>query len=390
MAEITLEHISKRFPDGTVAVRDTSLTVRDGEFFILVGPSGCGKSTLLNLIVGLDTPSSGEIRVDGKAITSVDPRERNMAMVFQSYAIYPHMSVRENLAFPLMLARLSREEIDRRVEHAAAILELGALLGRKPASLSGGQRQRVAMGRAIVRQPVAFLMDEPLSNLDAKLRTQMRTEIARLQRRLGTTTVYVTHDQTEAMTLGDRIAVLRRGEVQQIGTPQALYHHPRNLFVAGFIGAPAMNFLPAELKNGRLRLPMAEVALPAELQQSLPREKHRVIAGIRPEHLRDADLDGDADGESAVFEMIVEVSEWLGSDLFVYGAVPGSGDPLPSLPPELDITRETADPLSLAARVDPASRAREGEPLRLRIDSLRLQFFDPASGENLCGANEAT
>jgi multiple sugar transport system ATP-binding protein len=389
MAEITLEHISKRFPDGTVAVHDTSLTIHDGEFFILVGPSGCGKSTLLNLIVGLEYPSSGEIRVDGKVITALDPRERNMAMVFQSYAIYPHMTVRENLAFPLTLARLSRQEIERRVEQAAAILELGALLGRKPASLSGGQRQRVAMGRAIVRQPVAFLMDEPLSNLDAKLRGQMRTEIARLQRRLRTTTVYVTHDQTEAMTLGERIAVLRRGEVQQIGTPQVLYQQPRNLFVAGFIGAPAMNFLPAELKNGRLRLPMVDLDLPAALRQRVPREPRRLVAGIRPEHLRDVDLNGGADDASAVFEMTVEVAEWLGSDLFVYGVLPASDAPLPSLPSELEIANAGGGQRALVARVDPASRAREGGLVRLRIDSRHLQLFDPVSGENLCVPGDA-
>ncbi len=390
MSEITLEHISKRFADGTVAVRDTSFTIQDGEFFVLVGPSGCGKSTLLNLIVGLENPTSGEIRVDGKVITALDPRQRNMAMVFQSYAIYPHMTVRENLAFPLKLARLSGEEIDRRVEQAAAILELGALLGRKPASLSGGQRQRVAMGRAIVRQPAAFLMDEPLSNLDARLRGQMRTEIARLQRRLGTTTVYVTHDQTEAMTLGERIAVLRGGEVQQIGTPQALYHHPRNLFVAGFIGAPAMNFLPAELQGDRLRLPMVELDLPAALRQCLPREPQRLIAGIRPEHLRDADLNGDAAEAGAVFEMTVEVSEWLGSDLFVYGALPGTGAHRPSLPSAAEIVSARADRLALTARVDPASRVRVGEPLRLLIDSRRLHLFDAVSSENLCGPGDAT
>jgi multiple sugar transport system ATP-binding protein len=391
MAEITLEHISKRFADGTAALHDTSFTIPDGEFFVLVGPSGCGKSTLLNLIVGLEKPTSGEIRVDGKVITTLDPRQRNMAMVFQSYAIYPHMTVRENLAFPLKLARLSGEEIDRRVEQAAAILELGALLGRKPASLSGGQRQRVAMGRAIVRQPAAFLMDEPLSNLDARLRGQMRTEIARLQRRLGTTTVYVTHDQTEAMTLGERIAVLRGGEVQQIGTPQALYHHPRNLFVAGFIGAPAMNLLPAELQGDRLRLPMVELDLPAALRQRLPREPRRLIAGIRPEHLRDVDLNGVAVESGAVFELTVEVAEWLGSDLFVYGAFPGTGAaPLPSLPSEAEIASGNADRPGLTARVDPASRVREGERLRLQIDSRRLHLFDAASGENLYGPGDST
>src|SRR5918996_4897668 len=307
MAEIALHKVSKRFADGTVAVKEANFTIADGEFFILVGPSGCGKSTLLNMIAGIEEVSGGEIRVDGKVVNDVDPKDRNMAMVFQSYAIYPHMSVRENLAFPLKLARVAQHEIARRVERAADILELGELLDRKPATLSGGQRQRVAMGRAIVRQPVAFLLDEPLSNLDARLRVQTRTEIARLQRNLGTTTVYVTHDQTEAMTLGQRVAVLRKGEVQQIGTPRELYAEPRNLFVAGFIGSPAMNFVPGEIRDSRLVLPMAEVPLKKHLQRDGP-----VIAGIRPEQFEDATL---VDAKSSVFEVKVDVLEWLGADL---------------------------------------------------------------------------
>ena len=271
MAGITLDRVSKRFADGTVAVNDVSLSIADGEFFILVGPSGCGKSTLLNMIVGLEDVSAGEIRVDEQRVNEVDPKDRNMAMVFQSYAIYPHMTVRENMAFPLKLARLPRNEIARRVEQAADMLELRAFLDRKPRSLSGGQRQRVAMGRAMVREPRAFLLDEPLSNLDAKLRVQMRTEIARLQRRLGTTTLYVTHDQTEAMTLGDRIAVLRHGELQQLGTPRELYRQPRNLFVAGFIGSPAMNFFPAELRDNQwIELPMGKAPLPEKTRRRLP------------------------------------------------------------------------------------------------------------------------
>ncbi|MFZ0788089.1 MAG: ATP-binding cassette domain-containing protein, partial [Chromatiaceae bacterium] len=262
MAEIRLQGIAKRFRDGTEAVRSTDLAIRDGELFILVGPSGCGKSTLLKLIVGLERPTAGEVLVDGVAVTGLDPKDRNMAMVFQSYALYPHMTVRENMAFPLKLARLPKPEIAERVEQAASILGLGELLERSPAALSGGQRQRVAMGRAIVRQPVAFLLDEPLSNLDAKLRAQMRTELLRIQRRLETTTVYVTHDQTEAMTLGDRVAVLRHGEVQQVGTPRELYREPANLFVAGFIGSPAMNLVPARVEGDRLILPMTGLPLP--------------------------------------------------------------------------------------------------------------------------------
>src|SRR5688572_14886388 len=299
MAEIALHKVTKRFADGTVAVKEADFTIADGEFFILVGPSGCGKSTLLNMIAGIEEVSGGEIRVDGRVVNDVDPKDRNMAMVFQSYAIYPHMSVRDNLAFPLKLAKLPQEEIAKRVERAAEILELGELLDRKPATLSGGQRQRVAMGRAIVRQPVAFLLDEPLSNLDARLRVQTRTEIARLQRNLGTTTVYVTHDQTEAMTLGQRVAVLRKGVVQQIGTPRELYAEPRNLFVAGFIGSPAMNFVPGEIRDGRLVLPMAQVSLKRHLQREGP-----VIAGIRPEQFQDAAL---VDAKSSVFEVKVDV-----------------------------------------------------------------------------------
>jgi multiple sugar transport system ATP-binding protein len=350
MAEIALVGVSKRFPDGTVAVKQADFTIAEGEFFILVGPSGCGKSTLLNMIAGIEEVSDGEIRVDGKRINEVDPKDRNMAMVFQSYAIYPHMSVRENLAFPLRLARLPKEEIARRVAHAASILELGGLLERKPATLSGGQRQRVAMGRAIVRKPAAFLLDEPLSNLDARLRVQMRTEIARLQRTLGTTTVYVTHDQTEAMTLGHRVAVLRQGEVQQIGTPRELYAAPRNRFVAGFIGSPAMNFLPAEIRNGRLYLPMTELALPRPLRDG------PVIAGIRPEHFAET---------SEGFEAKVELLEWLGADLYVH----------------FHVVQGTKEP-ALVARLDPSSRAAEGARLRLRLDGP-LQLFHPGSGENL-------
>jgi len=367
MAEIALHKVSKRFADGTVAVKEADFTIADGEFFILVGPSGCGKSTLLNMIAGIEEVSGGEIRVDGKVVNDVDPKDRNMAMVFQSYAIYPHMSVRDNLAFPLKLARLPHHEIARRVERAAGILELGELLERKPATLSGGQRQRVAMGRAIVRQPVAFLLDEPLSNLDARLRVQTRTEIARLQRNLGTTTVYVTHDQTEAMTLGQRVAVLRRGEVQQIGTPRELYAAPRNLFVAGFIGSPAMNFVPGEVRGGRLVLPMGEFPFEAKA------ERH-VIAGIRPEHLAEA-----ADG----FEVEVDLLEWLGSDLYVHFQVECAAERLRALPEELERKAASANRISVVARVDPSSKAAENRRLRLGLDSSRVQLFDPESGEKL-------
>ena len=269
MAEITIEHVTKRYPDGTEAVKDVDLDIPDGEFVILVGPSGCGKSTLLRMIVGLEDISDGEIKIGGTVVNDKPPRERNLAMVFQNYALYPHMTVRENMAFPLRLAKVADEEVRRRVEEAAKVLELTEHLDRRPANLSGGQRQRVAMGRAIVREPSAFLLDEPLSNLDAKLRVQMRTEIARLQNRLKTTTVYVTHDQTEAMTLGDRVAVLRKGVVQQVDSPKELYRNPVNLFVAGFIGSPSMNFLPAEVEGSTVKLPIASFELPSSLRDSV-------------------------------------------------------------------------------------------------------------------------
>src|SRR5919197_2883387 len=246
MAEIVLDKVTKRYPDGALAVSEVDIQIADGEFIILVGPSGCGKSTMLNMIAGLEDISSGELRIDGQRVNEKAPKDRDIAMVFQSYALYPHMSVRENMAFPLRLAKIDDATVRSKVDEAARILDLTQHLDRKPANLSGGQRQRVAMGRAIVRDPAAFLMDEPLSNLEAKLRVQMRTEVARLQQRLETTTVYVTHDQTEAMTLGDRIVVMRGGVVQQIGSPQVLYDTPANLFVAGFIGSPAVNFLPAQ------------------------------------------------------------------------------------------------------------------------------------------------
>src|SRR5215213_7824036 len=266
MAEIVLDKVGKSYASGAAAVKDLSITIADGEFLILVGPSGCGKSTTLNMIAGLEEISSGELHIGGERVNDKAPKDRDIAMVFQSYALYPHMTVRQNIAFPLTLAKMNKTEIVQKVEETAKILDLSEFLDRKPGQLSGGQRQRVAMGRAIVRDPKAFLMDEPLSNLDAKLRVQMRSEIARLQKRLGTTTVYVTHDQTEAMTLGDRVALMRAGLLQQVGTPQDLYNNPDNLFVAGFIGSPPMNFLPAEIADGKLKLPMVEIELTDEIQ----------------------------------------------------------------------------------------------------------------------------
>src|SRR5215203_3626024 len=262
MAEIVLDHVTKRYPDGFEAVKDMSLDIKDGEFMILVGPSGCGKSTALRMIAGLEDITDGDLRIGDEVVNDRAPKDRDIAMVFQNYALYPHMTVRDNMGFALKLAKVDQAEINKRVEEAAAILDLKAHLDRKPANLSGGQRQRVAMGRAIVRDPQAFLMDEPLSNLDAKLRVQTRAQVSSLQDRLGTTMVYVTHDQTEAMTLGDRIAVMRAGVLQQVGTPAELYENPRNLFVAGFIGSPAMNFMPARVEGDVVKLPMVDAPLP--------------------------------------------------------------------------------------------------------------------------------
>ena len=297
MSEITLDKVTKRFPDGTEAVKQLDLEVADGEFLILVGPSGCGKSTALRMIAGLEDISEGELRIGEDVVNGKAPKDRDIAMVFQNYALYPHMTVRENMAFPLKMAKVDQARIDEMVEKAAQILDLTEHLDRKPSNLSGGQRQRVAMGRAIVREPKAFLMDEPLSNLDAKLRVQMRAEVSRIQNRLETTTVYVTHDQTEAMTLGDRVAVMRKGELQQVGSPQELYDHPVNLFVAGFIGSPAMNFMPVEVSGRNAKLPFCEVEITEAMAKAL--ESHaagNLMAGIRPEHFEDAKLVGEPAG----------------------------------------------------------------------------------------------
>ena len=392
MGKLVLQEINKVFADGTEAVRDLDLTIEDGEFFILVGPSGCGKSTILNMIVGLEEPSSGRVLVDGEDVTGLDPRDRNMAMVFQSYAIYPHMTVAENMAFPLKLAGVDEEERAERVEGAARILELEELLHRKPAALSGGQRQRVAMGRAMVREPRAFLLDEPLSNLDAKLRSQMRTEIARLQRRLGTTTVYVTHDQAEAMTLGDHIAVLRRGRLQQVGTPRGLYQEPVNLFVAGFIGSPAMNFLPARIRGDRLVLPMVELPLPEELRESVDAQgSGEYIAGIRPEHFRTLG-NGDRHGASpSTFQVPVDLVEWMGAELYVHFQVSmeeaegldAAADKLRSLAGELELEEPGGESRRLVARLDPGSPAVEGESLELTLDASKVLLFEPERGKRV-------
>jgi multiple sugar transport system ATP-binding protein len=392
MSEIDLDHVTKRFPDGTVAVDNATFTIGNGEFFILVGPSGCGKSTLLNMIVGLEDISDGELKVDGKVVNDVDPKDRNMAMVFQSYALYPHMTVRENMGFPLKLAKMPQEQIDTRVDEAAKILQLTELLDRKPSAMSGGQRQRVAMGRAIVREPVAFLMDEPLSNLDAKLRVQTRTEIARLQDRLETTTVYVTHDQTEAMTLGDRIALMRRGVVQQLGTPRELYEEPVNLFVAGFIGSPAMNFLPGQVDGSTIKLPMVETDLNLPSGVDL-KGKGTVIAGIRPENFEDAALVPEEDlVHGPRFRTTIEVIEWMGSELYAYFTVGGAA--VSELGRHADLSAEEVradeERTTVVARLNAASQARAGEEAELWLDARTIHLFDPDTGLNLCGPGDTT
>ncbi len=382
MAEIELKNIAKRFAD-IIAVKCANFTIRNGEFFILVGPSGCGKSTLLNMIVGLEDVTEGEILIDGQQVTKLDPKDRNMAMVFQSYAIYPHMTVRENMTFPLKLAKMSEQEIGKRVEKAAQILELEELLDRRPAALSGGQRQRVAMGRAIVREPRAFLLDEPLSNLDAKLRVQMRIEIARLQRRLGTTTVYVTHDQTEAMTLGDRIAVMRKGEILQIGMPRELYDHPADLFVAGFIGSPPMNFLPARLDGGRLETPVGTCELPGDPGINLQDKDEELVIGFRPEHLRLITDHDDDPANNLNFEAQADIVEWLGADLIVYFNVTTEDFDAMALPQDLEIQSGNGSQRSLIARIDPDTGIKEGDTVKLFLDPKDIRIFQGRDGRNI-------
>jgi len=387
MSEITLEGVTKVFPDGQEAVKEMDLEIGDGEFMILVGPSGCGKSTALRMIAGLEDITRGELKIGGDQVNDRAPKDRDIAMVFQNYALYPHMTVRENMGFALKLAGVDKEEVNSKVEEAARTLDLTQHLDRRPANLSGGQRQRVAMGRAIVRDPKAFLMDEPLSNLDAKLRVQMRTEVARLQSKLETTTVYVTHDQTEAMTLGDRVAVMRAGVLQQVGTPAELYEDPLNLFVAGFIGSPAMNFMPAEINGGRVQLPIGEADLSDEVKQA----DGPVVAGLRPESFEDAELIGDlAQERGVVFEAEIDLVESLGSDLYAYFHVESSGVESDQLADVIaDRLEETGTPEpregqeQIVARLDPASKIKRRERAKLWADTSKLHLFDPESGESL-------
>jgi len=394
MAKITFDGVTKRYPDGFEAVKDMSLEIEDGEFMILVGPSGCGKSTALRMVAGLEDISDGEVTIGDEVVNQKAPRDRDIAMVFQNYALYPHMTVRDNMGFALKLHGTDKAEIDKRVEDAAKILDLTEHLDRKPANLSGGQRQRVAMGRAIVRDPSAYLMDEPLSNLDAKLRVQMRTEVSRIQNRTDTTTIYVTHDQTEAMTLGDRVAVMRAGVLQQVDTPMELYNRPKNLFVAGFIGSPAMNFMPATIEGDTVKLPMVDVRLPDDVRERVGAGSEggsrELIAGIRPENFEDAALLGDdTRSRGASFRAKIDLIESLGSEIYAHFSV--SSDK--SI--ESDELRELAEDSGagevpgggqegdIVARLSAESQVKKGDEADIFIDASHIQLFDPSDGSSL-------
>ncbi len=400
MAEVVLDDVTKVYVDGTEAVSDLALSIDDGEFMVFVGPSGCGKTTALRMVAGLEDISSGTISIGDQVVNDMPSKDRDVAMVFQNYALYPHLKVYDNMAFGLRLRKEDKKEIDRRVRHAAEILGLEEYLDRKPKNLSGGQRQRVAMGRAIVREPRVFLMDEPLSNLDAKLRVQMRAEIARLQGDLGVTTIYVTHDQTEAMTMGDRVAVIKKGRLQQVDEPQALYDHPANLFVAGFIGSPAMNMVEADLQRDgeSYGVTFGEVSLTLDPELVASRstlgsyEGKKVIVGIRPEDIEDAAIHSDSPADRRL-RTRVTLRESLGSEVLVHFTV--------DVPPVLtDDTRELARDAGAAeleagrhegrstfvARLSPRTEARERAEIELAVDTSRLHFFDPESGSSIEGS----
>jgi multiple sugar transport system ATP-binding protein len=404
VADITLDEVSKIYPDGTQAVSSLDLGVQDGEFMVLVGPSGCGKTTALRMVAGLEEISRGSIRIGERVVNDVPPRDRDIAMVFQNYALYPHMSVYENMAFGLKLRKLPKEEIDRRVRRAADILGLEEFLRRKPRALSGGQRQRVAMGRAIVREPQAFLMDEPLSNLDAKLRVQMRSEIAKIQHDLKVTTIYVTHDQTEAMTMGDRVAVLKKGELQQVDAPQTLYDRPGNLFVAGFIGSPAMNMVTATLSRsdgsivaefGGFRLRVSDEAMKSRPDLSKFDGK-QVILGIRPEDMEDSALVPEAPQDRRITST-VDLREALGSEILVHFTIDA-----PIVLTEdtrelaVDVGAEALEDLEerakaakslFVAQLSPRTRLKEGDRMEVVVDTNRLHFFDPETGLGIYGSS---
>jgi multiple sugar transport system ATP-binding protein len=402
MAEVTFDGVGKVYPDGTRAVGDMDLEIKDGEFMVLVGPSGCGKTTALRMVAGLEDISEGVVRIGDRVVNHVPPRDRDIAMVFQSYALYPHLTVYENIAFGLKLRKEKKSEIEKRVREAADILGLEPFLKRKPRALSGGQRQRVAMGRAIVRRPQAFLMDEPLSNLDAKLRVQTRAEIARLQNDLGTTTIYVTHDQVEAMTMGDRVAVMRKGELQQVASPQDLYDRPVNLFVGGFIGSPAMNMLEATLvkSNGGLAVEAGgqRLAIDQELisaQPALPSyEGKKVVLGIRPEDLEDAAIAKDVPADRRL-KGKVELIEALGSEImahFTIDAPPALTEDVKELAQDVGDERAVKEAdegskqhTTMVGRFDPRSKVEEGDTAEVAVDTRGLHFFDPETGLGIYG-----
>ena len=385
MANIVLDGVTKVFGDDVIAVNNVSLEIEEGEFMVLVGPSGCGKSTILRILAGLEELTAGELSIDGKQVTDLPPKDRDIAMVFQNYALYPHMTVAQNLGFGLRLRKTPRVEYDRRVHDVARILGLEPLLQRKPAELSGGQRQRVAMGRAMVREPVAFLMDEPLSNLDAKLRVQMRAELARVHERLSTTTVYVTHDQVEAMTLGQRVAVLRDGVLQQVDTPQRLYEHPENLFVAAFIGSPPMNLVEATVRGRTVAFGGLELPLAPDTDLSKFVGSH-VILGIRPSDLEDAAVWRNE--ELPTIDVRADVTEELGSEvnvIFTIDAPPVEAEELRAAisddaADEAIILADEEPRCVFVARVDARSRAKPGAAVSLSVDPSRFHFFDPATG----------
>ena len=391
MAEIQFKEITKRYPDGFEAVKAIDLDIGDGEFMILVGPSGCGKSTALRMIAGLEDITEGDLIIGGERVNDLAPRDRDIAMVFQNYALYPHMTVRDNMGFALKLAKADKGEIDRKVTEAARILDLEQHLDRKPANLSGGQRQRVAMGRAIVRDPKAFLMDEPLSNLDAKLRVQMRTEVARIQKRLGTTMVYVTHDQTEAMTLGDRVAVMRAGIIQQVDTPANLYEHPQNLFVAGFIGSPSMNFLPGRLEGDVVKTPIGDIPLSDRIRQGVQQagSGQDVIVGMRPEHFEDVAVEQEEHPDRMRFRTKVDVVESMGSELYVYFDVQSDQEIHTADLDELAADAGLEDLPShgggqqVVARLSAESKASPGGEVELSVDTSQIKLFDAGDGRSL-------
>ena len=395
MAGISLEAVAKTYPDGTEAVSSLDLDVPDSHLMVLVGPSGCGKTTILLMVAGLEEVTEGVIRIGDSRVNDVPPTDRDIAMVFQNYALYPHMSVYQNMAFGLRMRKVDKREIDRRVRDAARILGLpGELLRKKPKNLSGGQRQRVAMGRAIVRQPAAYLMDEPLSNLDAALRVEMRAEISRLQRRLGVTTIYVTHDQTEAMTLGDLVACFRAGALQQVGPPQELYDRPANLFVAAFMGSPSMNFGESDLEPGEdgkvfVSIAGSRLRVADDLLEARPsvraRVGSRVIVGIRPEDLDDAGLDGGGIPEGRRLPAVVELREAMGAETHLHLTLPGWTPPAALSSVRSEAVPESGDEedakkADMVARVSPRSRVREGDSVELAVDTSALHFFDPESG----------